>query len=1149
MKKAILYAVAGLCLPTVLSADPIGVERAQQIASAFVKKEGSVPRLVKSARRVKSKAQTANGQDAPVYVYSRGENQGFVIVSGDDCLPEVLGYTDSGDFVESQMPPALLDMIEGYRELVESAQEQGAPARVQQRAATKKADITPLIKTHWHQNSPYNDMSPWRNDGGGRAVTGCVATAAAQVAYYWWKDLPKVSGADTPTYGYGDAPVTESIAKGAPYQWDLMQMSYSGSYPAEMSTAVARLMYIVGTSTWLTYGSSTSGQISNLVNTFSSQFSMSSTCWYKSGNSEAYWEGIIYDDLALGRPIVYSGVHSTNGGHAIVLDGYRASDNKFHFNFGWGGQGDGYYTLDDNTGVNGFASQQGMTFRITPRVLNYSATIEAGEFLQRTDNNIRVTFVNNSTVDYKGVYLFCLTGSSTPSSIDKATRKDDVTVIPSGESRSLDFSFRASVAGTYNLYVTDRNMRILHKMSVQSRQSLADLTLEGMAVEAASAGEERVEVDGEPQTLNVQHVYNNTVEVKASLYNGEAATYCEPTMKCELYAYDKEAKAFVSQSSHTVSNAGFPTGKTSKAVFSFTGLKADCLYKARLNPSVTAGRTSLVTIGTPDSVVYFRALGADLAVTNASADEIRLVGHWNTAVFAGLAKDSTVSCYDLTAVEGISTVPSAANRNALFYMAPDAAVTGRNIVKDGVCDELVLTAGYNFQPKEDFRALQATLFHGRPATLWSMLVLPFDCQVPQGIMARKINKLRMVAIYECDSVNTVMKGGTPYQCMIGDALADRFTAQNVTVSVNTPSECTDSVRGTFVNKIATDKEYLLDEGDVQYFVESKGALIPAFTGYLPYAKRVSSQSTPYRDKDRSTKNLAIALNAACVAREAYRDVVSEEVYETFCEVIDRAEKVLTNQPQNSSLLAMTEELKEATEACKVSVPPVMVDGMEDKTGSLVNPSFEQGNIQGWKVENTAAGVQSAVSRPASSLANFMVGADGNCVFYTHSSSGNGADVVQTVSGLPDGTYQIRALFATAADGKALLVGNDASVEVTGSAFGPMYFEEVVLDDVTVTGGMLTLGIRSQGSWYKADNFRLYCKDNTTPVQEVGAASDAPVVHGGNGCITVTASVPITVTVHAANGALVARRVVSGTETIGGLGRGLYIVNRQKILVR
>lgn len=1148
MKKALLHVVALLCAPTLLLADPIGVERAQQIASAFMKEPGSAPKLVKRARRMRAQAQAASSPDAPVYVYSRGENQGFVIVSGDDCLPEVLGYTESGDFVESQMPPALLELIDGYRELVEAAQEQGAPAREPRRTLTGKADIAPLIQTHWHQSTPYNDLAPWRADGGGRSATGCVATAAAQVAYYWHKDLPAVSGYATPTYDYGE-PVTESIPAGTPYQWELMQLSYGGSYPAEMGAAVARLMYIVGTSTWLTYGSSTGGQISNLVNTFSGQFGMSSTCWYKDGNSESYWEGLIYEDLEQGRPIVYSGVHASQGGHAIVLDGYRASDGKFHFNFGWGGQGDGYYTVDDETGVNGFSSSQGMTFRIQPRTMNYSATIEADEFLQRTDNTVRVKFTNNSTLDYKGVYLFCLVGSATPSGIDKATRSDVSTVIPTGESRYIDFSFQASAAGTYTLYVTDKNLRILQKKTVESVPSRADLTLKSLTVDAAETAEETIEVDGTAQTVWVGNVHNTSANVRAVLYNGEAGTYCQPSMKCELYYYDEATKAFVLSVTRSTSSAAFPVGGTNEAQFTFTSLKADRLYKACLNPTATAGRSSTITFETPDSVVYFRALGVDLFIVEQTDEEIRLSGHWNATAFQSFSKDSTVSRYDLTGVEGLTSVPTAANKNAMFYVASGAAVSGRNIVKDGVCDELELTVGYNFQPKEDFQAVQATLFHGQPAARWNLLMLPFDCEVPQGIMARKINKLRLVSIYECDSVNTVMKGGTPYQCIVGDASADRFTARDVRVSVNTPSECTDSVRGTFVNKVATNKEYLLDDGDIQYFVESTGAPIPAFTGYLPYAKKVSSLSSTYRDKDRTTKNLAAALNEAYTVLVDYRELVSEEAYAMLLEVIDRGEKTLTAQPQNSELTAMIKELNTAAELYKVSLPPVMVEGMEDMTSYLVNPSFELGTTKGWTIENAATGVMSVINRPASSLANYMVGTDGDCVFYTYSLVGKGADVLQTVIGLPEGIYQLRALFASDPEGTAQLVANDAVQEIAPSAYGPMYFENAILDDIVVRDGTLTLGIRSLGSWYKADNFRLYYKSDLTPVEEVKAAAEAPVVRGGTGCITVTTAAPTPITVYTINGLLVTRRTICGTETIGNIGRGLYIVNRQKVTVR
>lgn len=1150
MKKILQNVLLLSCVPLSLWADPVGVDRARQIAAAYTKDRTAPARMVMQGQRSGSPLRAPLQEtDAPLYIFSRGENQGFVIVSGDDCLPPVLGYTDSGDFVESDMPPALLDMLEGYRDLVVAAQEQGAPARAVQYAATGKADIAPLIQTHWHQSAPYNNMSPWRTDGGGRAITGCVATAASQVAYYWRKDLPLVTGYDTPTYGYGDAPVTESVPGGTPYQWELMQLSYGSSYPAEMGNAVARLMYVVGTSTYLTYGSSTGGQISNLVNTFSGQFGMSSTCWYKNDIDQSYWEGIIYDDLALGRPIVYSGVHPTSGGHAIVLDGYRASDNLFHFNFGWGGSGDGYYSLDDETGVNGFSSSQGMTFRITPRTFNYSATIEADTLIQRTSNKIRVKLTNNSTVAYKGIYMFCLLGSSTPSDIAKANGSDETTVVSSGESRTVEFSFPASASGTYTIFVTDANLRILARKSVPSVPSTADLTLKGLSIDAGATAEETLTVDGEEKTLPVEQVYNSTALLTATLHNGAGGTYCEPTVKADLYTYDADAQTFAFTRSYSLSSVGFEVDQTCDARFTLLLLKSGALYQVKMNPTVTTGRTSTLNVETPDSVIYFRVTGADLQLVEQDGTMQRLSGHWNASLFAKMSTDSTVTSYDLTAVEGLTGPLSAANKNALFYVAPETGLAGRNIVCNGECEELELTAGYDFQPLEAFHAEKATLFHGQPAARWNLLVLPFDCAVPQGIMARRIKRLRLANIYECDSVNTVMLGGTPYQCIVGDASADRFTANDVRVGIDTPSTCTDSVRGTFVNLPGSASAYVLGDGDVQYFGASTGQTLPAFTGYLAYTKAVSSLSYTYREKDRVTKNLAVALDAAYNTLMSHAEHMDADANETLAGVIAQGERALTEQPVQSVLQEWINTLNEAVETYVSTVPEEPVEGVDDYTAALANPSFELGSTQGWTMENAATGVASVVVKPSSSLANFMVGADGDYVFYSFSLSNQSADVVQTVTGLEDGMYQLCALFATSEGDTARLVAGQSELRVEASFFGPMYFSEVVLDDIPVSGGSLTLGVRDASSWFKADNFRLYRKGELDAVQQVKATSEPLRVRGGDGCITVTSDRPTSVAVWNTNGVLMSRQTVDGTAVIGGLPRGLYIVNRQKVVVR
>ena len=307
-----------LCISATMIAGPIDLEKAKSLAASFMP-VSTDPVLVKTAVRNEAKSRTLDEKTksaAPYYIFSRGENQGFVIVSGDDCLPEILGYTESGNFDEELLPPHLLGWLDHYANLIEEAQANGVntpnEARTRSsiepnvRTADARVNIDPLVTAHWHQSGPYNNRCPYLTGTTNRAVTGCVATAAAQVIYYWRKDNPATLLATTPTYGYGDAPVTVSYPKGTPMKWELMLDNYNGSRPAEYDDAVATFNAAVGAGTWLTYGSSTSGQISDLVNTFNSYFRMSSTCLYKDGQSQTAWENLIYTELIAGRPIVYN---------------------------------------------------------------------------------------------------------------------------------------------------------------------------------------------------------------------------------------------------------------------------------------------------------------------------------------------------------------------------------------------------------------------------------------------------------------------------------------------------------------------------------------------------------------------------------------------------------------------------------------------------------------------------------------------------------------------------------------------------------------------------------------------------------------------------------------------------------------------------
>ena len=169
------------------------------------------------------------GPIAPYYIFSRGAGKGFVIVSGDDSTAPILGYTEQGDFVWDELPEQLQQMLKAWEQAIGETQK--APRRVGPRRSVserleaarrgvesfkeKWEDGPVMCQTHWHQSSPYNDLCPMSEDGTKRAVTGCVATAASQIIYYFRKDNPAELQYNTPTYSYG-FPVVESLPKGTP---------------------------------------------------------------------------------------------------------------------------------------------------------------------------------------------------------------------------------------------------------------------------------------------------------------------------------------------------------------------------------------------------------------------------------------------------------------------------------------------------------------------------------------------------------------------------------------------------------------------------------------------------------------------------------------------------------------------------------------------------------------------------------------------------------------------------------------------------------------------------------------------------------------------------------------------------------------------
>ena len=350
MKHFYLTLLFCLTIAMPIQANPISREEARQKAEQFLKdKQGQKPlKAVTNLRRLAPR-KTVNTAPDPYYVFDRGDNEGFVIVSGDDQTISVLGYTESGDFDYNQMPPAMQEWLDNYASQLARIQA-GAPVITD--AISTHPKVEPFMSCKWSQGSPYNNLCPL--DGGSRSVTGCVATAMAQILYYNREKSVTETTADIPGFTtYTKQISVPGIAAGAPIDWDNMKDTY-GSATELQRQAVAQLMLYCGVAVEMDYTNSSSGaQIYKVAEACQKYFGYGNSVKYlNSFSSEAELDQLVYTELAAGRP-VYLGGYTGNWsvGHAFLTCGYE--NMRYYINWGWGGTSDGYYYLTNLTPGNG----------------------------------------------------------------------------------------------------------------------------------------------------------------------------------------------------------------------------------------------------------------------------------------------------------------------------------------------------------------------------------------------------------------------------------------------------------------------------------------------------------------------------------------------------------------------------------------------------------------------------------------------------------------------------------------------------------------------------------------------------------------------------------------------------------------------------
>lgn len=311
---------------------------------------------IKIDKKAAAKAPSMNGGTAtavsPYYVFPFGENKGFAIVSGDDDMPEIVGYADHGTYDANNMPAAMAAFLNNYRATIE-AMKQGNASAIKNIAEAKAlranntratTAVSPLLgDIKWNQSEPYNNMCP-KYDGTNLSATGCVATAMAQVMMYW--KYPNELKADIQGYKTSTHELTiAGETKGQKYDWDNMLPTYTNNnYTQTQADAVAKLMLHCGKAVEMDYGEESGANVTpgRLAKYFGYDSDLMLDLM-RSCFTLAEWTALIDKELQAKRPILYGG-QTTKSGHQFVCDG-SDGNGLYHINWGWGGYQDGYFDI------------------------------------------------------------------------------------------------------------------------------------------------------------------------------------------------------------------------------------------------------------------------------------------------------------------------------------------------------------------------------------------------------------------------------------------------------------------------------------------------------------------------------------------------------------------------------------------------------------------------------------------------------------------------------------------------------------------------------------------------------------------------------------------------------------------------------------
>ena len=377
MKKHLPIGLASMLLAVTLQANTVTLTQARAVAIRHLQQTSPYGKayIAASQPQLAYAAQSISGLDTDFYVFNYGYDAGFVIVSGDDHAVPVLAYSDHGTFDPQTLPCGLTWLLGKYKREMEYVRTHPEATTTNKKNAVGQSyTISPMLETHWHQSSPYNDYCPTflSNDSNSlRCPAGCVALAMSQIMrYHKWPVQPRgnnhyscnVNDAYQATNFYVDF-------NGYTIPWDNMLNDYEeGAGTTEQRTQIADFMGRIGRSINMSYGQSSGAYSYMVANALHQFFLYNPKMLYilKNESHDSQWQDMIISELKDGYPVYYEGRDydhddkqqlrslsdgDSSVGHAFVIDGLRHivsgynKYNYFHINWGWGEGYDGYCLL------------------------------------------------------------------------------------------------------------------------------------------------------------------------------------------------------------------------------------------------------------------------------------------------------------------------------------------------------------------------------------------------------------------------------------------------------------------------------------------------------------------------------------------------------------------------------------------------------------------------------------------------------------------------------------------------------------------------------------------------------------------------------------------------------------------------------------